>query len=74
MVWKYNEVHLIFKLWSVLYLDRSPAFLTSDDFIRFNEIIRKKWLIYKVIGHFVLTISLDFAKSLEVRKAGDRSK
>ena len=37
-------------------LDRSPAFLTSDDFIRSNEIIRTKWPIYVVIGHFVLTI------------------
>ena len=34
-----------------IYLDRSPAFLTSDDFIRSNEIIRSKWPIY-----FVLTI------------------
>ena len=25
------------------YLDRSPAFLTSDDFITSNEIIRTKW-------------------------------
>ena len=38
------------------YVDRSPAFLTSDDFIRSNEIIRTKWPIYVVIGHFVLTI------------------
>ena len=37
-------------------LDRSPAFLTSDDFIRSNEIIRTKWPIYVVISHFVLTI------------------
>ena len=33
-------------------------------------IVRTKWLI---IGHFVLTISLDLTKSSEVRKAGDRS-
>ena len=39
-----------------LLLDRSPAFLTSDDFIRSNEIIRTKWPIYVVIRHFVLTI------------------
>ena len=38
------------------YVDRSPAILTSDDFIRSNEIIRTKWPIYVVIGHFVLTI------------------
>ena len=25
------------------HLDRSPAFLTSDDFIRSNEIIKTKW-------------------------------
>ena len=37
-------------------LDRSPAFLTSDDFIRSNEIIRTKWRIYVVIGHFILMI------------------
>ena len=29
-----------------LLLGRSPAFLTSDDFVRSNEIIRTKWLIY----------------------------
>ena len=29
-----------------LHLDWSPAFLTSDDFIRSNEIIRTKWPIY----------------------------
>ena len=38
------------------YLDQSPAILTSDNFIRSNEIIRTKWLIYVVIGHFVLII------------------
>ena len=37
-------------------LDRSPAILTSHDFIRSNEIIRTKWPICVVIGHFVLTI------------------
>ena len=40
----------------LLHIDRSPAILTSDDFIRSNEIIRTKWLIYVVISHFVLTI------------------
>ena len=35
---------------------RSPAFLTCDYFIRSNEIIRTKWPIYVVIGHFVLMI------------------
>ena len=38
------------------YIDRSPAILTSDDFLRSNEIIRTKWPIYVVIGHFVLMI------------------
>ena len=28
------------------YLGRSPAILTSDDFVRSNEIIRTKWPIY----------------------------
>ena len=56
-----------------LHLDQSPAFLTSEDFIRSNEIITTKWSIYLTIGHFVLIISLDLMKSPEVRKAGDRS-
>ena len=30
----------------IKYIDRSPAILTSDDFIRSNKIIRTKWLIY----------------------------
>ena len=38
------------------YIDWSLAFLTSDDFIRCNEIIRTKWPIYVVINHFVLMI------------------
>ena len=29
--------------WKQGYLDRSTAFLTSDDFLRSNEIIRVKW-------------------------------
>ena len=32
--------------WEALQLDRSPAFLTSDDFIRSNEIVTTKWPIY----------------------------
>ena len=28
------------------YSGRSPAFLTSDDFVRSNEIVRTKWPIY----------------------------
>ena len=38
----------------IRYIDGSSAFLTSDDFIRSNEIIRTKWPTYVVIGHFVL--------------------
>ena len=34
----------------------SPAILTSNDFVRSNEIVRTKWPIYQVIRHFVLTI------------------
>ena len=41
---------------TILQLDRSPAILTSNDFIRSNEILGKKWPIYVVIGHFVITI------------------
>ena len=37
-------------------IDWSPAILTSDDFIRSNEIVRRKWQTYQVIRHFVLTI------------------
>ena len=37
-------------------IDWWPAILTSDDFIRSNEIIRTKWPIYEVIAHFVLMI------------------
>ena len=40
----------------LIQLEQSPAFLTSYDFIRSNEIIRTKWQIYVVIGHFVLMI------------------
>ena len=39
-----------------IYLDRLPAFRTSDDFLRSNEIFRTKWPTYYVIGHFDLTI------------------
>ena len=38
------------------HIDQSPAILTSNDFIRSNEILGKKWPIYVVIGHFVITI------------------
>ena len=34
------------KIYSNLILDQSLTFLTSDDFIRSNEIIRTKWPIY----------------------------
>ena len=35
-------------------VDQSPAFLTSDNFIRSNEIIRTKWpihVVFPVIAH-----------------------
>ena len=35
---------------------QSPAFLSYDYFVRSNEIVRTKWLIYQVIGHLVLMI------------------
>ena len=41
--------------WEVLQLDPSPAFLTSDDFVKSNEIVRTKLPIYLVISHFFLT-------------------
>ena len=44
----------LMKLRTLKNIDRSPAILTSDNFMRSNEIIRTKWLIY--VGHFVLTI------------------
>ena len=50
-------------------LGRSPAFLLcSDDIIRSLE--QNGGLLHK-FGHFVLMISLDLMKSLEVRKVGD---
>ena len=49
-----TSINRIYLKWR--YIDQSPAFLTSDDFIRSNEIIRFKWPIYLVIGYFVLTI------------------
>ena len=53
------------------YLDQSPAILTSDDFIRSNEIIRTKWPIYVVINRPFC--SNDLMISSEVRIAGDQS-
>ena len=43
---------------NLLYIVRliTCYILTSDDFIWSNEIIRTKWPIYVVIGHFVLII------------------
>ena len=37
-------------------LDRSPDFLTSDNFKRSNEIVRTNWPIYSAIRHFVVMI------------------
>ena len=39
----------------LFHLGWSLAILTSDDFIRSNEIIKTKWPIYEVIGHFVIS-------------------
>ena len=54
----YFPVRYLFDISSIYVdlLDWSPAFLTYDDFMRSNEIIRTKWPIYVVIGHFVLMI------------------
>ena len=54
----YFPVRYLFDISSIYVdlLDRSPAFLISDDFMRSNEIIRTKWPIYVAIGHFVLMI------------------
>ena len=49
-----SSVLPVFFVPGMTQLDRSPTFLTSDDFIRSKEIIGPKWLIYEVIGHFVL--------------------
>ena len=43
------------QFWPIL-LDRSPAFLTSEDFMRSNEFVRTKWSIYYIISHFVLML------------------
>ena len=40
----------------ITHIDRSPANLTSDDFVSSNEIIRTKWPINEVISNFVLRI------------------
>ena len=39
-----------------IQIDRSPAFLIADDFIRSNKIVKTNWPNYQVIGHFILTI------------------
>ena len=58
--WSFGIIREFFKMLVIIILrvllDRSLVFLTSDDFIRSNEIIRTKWPIYVVIGHFVLMI------------------
>ena len=60
MVMVFTSTLWCFKVWwkmkyifQLQLLDRSPAFPTSDDFIRSNEIVRTKRLIYKVISTFV---------------------
>ena len=42
------------QIWDMYIVDQSPAFLTSDNFIRSNEIIRTKWpihVVFPVIAH-----------------------
>ena len=41
-----RDLSCFFNSDSSKYLDRSPAFITSDDFVRSNEIVRTKSLIY----------------------------
>ena len=38
------------------FLYKVPGHLSYDYFVRSNEIVRTKWLIYQVIGHLVLMI------------------
>ena len=54
--------HDLFGL-NFLLIDRSSAVLTSDNFIRSNEVVRTKWLIYSAIGYFVLMISSECKNS-----------
>ena len=46
---RYLVQFFLSQFWPIL-LDRSPAFLTSEDFIRSNEIIRTKWPVYCIIA------------------------
>ena len=55
--WAYALIDFSISLSSVLY--RSPAFQTSDDFIRSNEIIKTKWLIYVILDRHHVWRSLD---------------
>ena len=41
-----RDLSCFFNSDSSKYLDQSPACLTCDDFVRSNEIVRTKWLIY----------------------------
>ena len=41
-----NKLMTQFKVGTFALLDRSPTFLPSDDFVRSNEIVGTKWLIY----------------------------
>ena len=51
---------------SVVQLDRSPAFLTSDNFIRSNEIFRTKWPIYVVISKGLKVLVFEVYPELEL--------
>ena len=41
-----RDLSCFFNSDSSKYLDRSPAFLTSDDFVRSNEIVGTKGMMY----------------------------
>ena len=66
-----SSVLPVFFVPGMTQLDRSPTFLTSDGFIRSKEIIEPKWLIYEVIGHFVLMFWW-YHQNIRIL-AGDRS-
>ena len=53
---------------SIKVKDSSPAFLTSDDFIRSNEIIGTKWLIYYLLSYQPFCTD-DLMISLECKKS-----
>ena len=53
-----------------IHVDQSPVFLTSDDFIRSNEVIRTKWPNYVVCNQSFCSNNL-MISSERVRKVID---